>query len=189
MANTLYYNVYDCDTAGSIICKNPGGLWIRKIVLEPNAAGDSAVLNVWDESAAYAEGAGTYVLNSAIAATISGTTTFTMASGTVLPNTVLDGDVFHILSSDGSTANVGTKSVITTAGNNTVIVATNAGWTAEVGKYYRFKTYPARPFVKLISQATTLQEVERDFGTKGFWVPNLTLETLSSSAKVKIYLR
>jgi hypothetical protein len=110
-----------------------------------------------------------------------------MASGTLLPSAVRDGDVFKITGGNG--ANVGTTSVVTSGGNNTVIVCTNAAWTNEAGAKYQFITYPYRPMFKLISQATTLREVERDFGSRGFWVPNLTLETLSTSAIVKIYLR
>jgi hypothetical protein len=186
MANTRYENVLNLDTAGSIISLTP--LWIRKITLEPNAAGDSAVLNIWDVGSPYAVGAGTYTAR-AIAGTITSTTTLTMASGTLLPSTVRDGDIFKITGGTGAAANIGTTSVVTTAGNNTVLVSSTAGWTNESTKYYDFISYPYRPQFKLISQATTLQEVDRDFGGRGFWVPNLILETLSSSAVVKIYLR
>ncbi len=186
MANAVYGNIWTVDTASSIISTVP--LWIRKIVLEPNAAGDSAVFNFWDVSGKYAELSGTYT-SDAILATISGNATFTMASGTVLPNTVRDGDVFKITRSNGAAANVGTTNLVTTAGNNTVIVCAGAGWTDESGKAYNFESYPYRPAFKLISQATTLQEVDRDFGGRGFWVPNLIIESLSTSAVCKIYLR
>lgn len=182
----MFGNVWTIDTAASVISDE--GLWIRKITLEPNAAGDSAVFNFWDLSGKYAVGAGTYNAG-LIAATISGTNTFTMASGTNLPNTVRDGDIFKITGSDGAAANVNTTNVVTSAGNNTVIVSTTAGWTDEAAKYYSFESYPYRPAFKLISQATTLKEVDRDFGGKGFWVPNLIIETLSASAVCKIYLR
>lgn len=184
MSKTFYGNVLNLDTAGSVV--STSGLWVRKIVLEPSAAGDSAVLHYWDTNAPYAELSGTYS-DDAILGTITSTTTLTMASGTLLPSAVRDGDVFKITGGNG--ANVGTTSVVTSGGNNTVIVCTNAAWTNEAGAKYQFITYPYRPMFKLISQATTLREVERDFGSRGFWVPNLTLETLSTSAIVKIYLR
>jgi hypothetical protein len=187
MANARNENIWNCDTAASIISLTP--LWIRKITLEPNAAGDSAVLNFWDATSPYAELSGTYSVDT-ILGTITSTTTLTMASGTLLPSAVRDGDIFKILlGGNGAAANKNTTSLVTTAGNNTVVVCAGAGWTNEAGKTYRFTTYPYRPAFKLISQATTLQEVDRDFGGRGFWVPNLILETLSSSAVVKIYLR
>ena len=187
MANQFYQNVYTLDTAGTIVCDNPGGLWVRKIVLDPNSAGDVAVFNFYDQSGKYAEGSGTYT-SDAILATITSGTTFTMASGTVLPNTCRDGDVFKITRSNGSSDNWPSTNVITSAGNNTVIVCANAGWTNESGKAYNFATYPYRPFIKITSQSTTMKMEQADFCGRGFWLPNLILETLSSSAVVKVYV-
>lgn len=185
MANATYERIYVLDTAGTIVTEKP--IWIRKIVLIPNAAGDSCTLNYWDTNAPYAAGSGTYSAD-LIAGTITSTTTLTMASGTLLPSTCRDGDVFKIIKSDGAAANISTN-VITTAGNNTVVVCANAGWTNEATKYYGFITYPYKPAFHLLSQATNAREEERDFGGCGFFVPNLTLETISSGAKVWIYLR
>ena len=186
MANTFYNKVYYIDTAGAVVTRSP--LWVRQIVLIPNAAADAATLNFWDENAPYAEGAGTYTTG-AILGTITLTTTLTMASGTLLPSTVRDGDVFKIRTGSGSTANHNTYSVVTSAGNNTVIVATNAGWTNEAAKSYNFVTYPYRPAFSILSQATTAKQEVLDFGGSGIWMPNLTIETLSANAKIYLYVR
>jgi hypothetical protein len=183
MANTSYERIYTLDTAGTIITTRP--VCIRKIVLEPNAASDSAVFNFWDTSAPYAELAGTYT-STAILGTVTLNTTLTMASGTLLPSAVRDGDVFKITGGNG--ANTNTTNVVTTAGNNTVVVCANAAWTNEAGATYNFITYPYRPAFKLMVPTTDKVEVQLDFGCKGVWMPNLTLETLSASAVVKVYI-
>lgn len=184
MANSVFENVYNLDTAGTIIFSRP--VWVRKIVLEPNAAGDVATFNTWDANNKYAEGSGTYYGN-AILGTITSTTTLTMASGTLLPSAVRDGDVFKIVGGNG--ANIGTTNVVTTAGNNTVVICANAGWTNEAGVKIHFETYSYKPAAKLMVPASDKAEVELDFGDTGFKFPNLILETLSASAVVKVYIR
>jgi hypothetical protein len=186
MANALYDRVYTLDTAGSIVTDRP--VCVKKVVLEPNAASDVAVFNFYDLSGKYAELSGTYT-SDAILATITSGTTFTMASGTVLPNTCRDGDVFKITYSNGSSANWPSTNVITTAGNNTVIVCANAGWTNEAGVAYNFSTYPYRPAFKLMVPTTDKVEVQLDFGCCGQWFPNLIIETLSSSAIARVYIK
>lgn len=186
MSNAMYQNVYTLDTAGTIVTDKP--LWVKKVVLEPNAASDLAVFNFYDLSGKYAEGSGTYTAG-LIAGTITSTTTLTMASGTTLPSTCRDGDVFKITYSNGSTANWPSTNVITTAGNNTVVVCANAGWTNESTKLYNFETYPYRPAFKLMVPTTDKVEVQLDFGDYGQWFPNLILETLSTSAVVRVYIR
>jgi hypothetical protein len=185
MANQFFESIYTLDTAGMIVTPKP--LWVSKIVLEPNAASDLCVFNFWDTSAPYAELSGTYT-SDAIAGTITSTTTLTMASGTLLPSAVRDGDIFKITSGTGAAANIGTTNVVTTAGNNTVVVCANAAWTNESTKKYQFITYPFRPAFKLMVPTTDKVEVQLDFGPRGKWLPNLILETLSSSAIVKVYI-
>ena len=179
MANALYEKIYICDTAGTVVTDKP--IWVAKIVLEPALATDAAELKFWIPGTQYAVGSGTYASGD-ILGTITSNTTLTMASGTLLPNTVLDGDVFEITHSNGS--NAGTTNVVTTAGNNTVVVCANSAWTNEDSKWYHFKSYPTRSFCKLY--CSTLDVDERDFTP--FLLPNLTLETLSANAKVKVYI-
>ena len=179
MANALRGSVYILDTAGTIVTDKP--IWISKIVLEPALATDAAELKFWIPGTQYAELSGTYN-SGAILGTITSNTTLTMASGTLLPNTVLDGDVFKITRSNGS--NAPSTNVVTTAGNGTVVVCANSAWTNESTMWYNFESYPTRSFCKLYS--STLDVDERDFD--GFLLPNLTLETLSTNAKVKIYI-
>lgn len=181
MSNTHYHNIYIADTAGTVISATP--ICIQKIVLVPALATDAAELKYWEPGTQYAVNSGTYY-SSTIKATISGNATFTMASGTILPNTVLDGDVFEIIKSETEVNEAHGPEVVTTAGNNTVVICANAAWTNEDTKWYHFKSYPTRSFVKMYCSALDVDE--RDFG--GFWMPNLTLETLSSNAKVYIYV-
>ncbi|MCK9597896.1 MAG: hypothetical protein M0R06_02575 [Sphaerochaeta sp.] len=182
MSQTFYGNIYICDTAGTVVTDKP--ILVKKVVLYPNADGDTALLKFWDPQTKYDEESGTYS-SSTIKGTITSGTTLTMASGTLLPNTVLDGDVFKITNSETGVNEAHGAEVVTTAGNNTVVVCANAAWTNEASKWYHFISYPTRTAFALISQDVNLAEL--DFGD-GFWLPNLTLETLSSSAKVYIYV-
>lgn len=180
MSNAFYQNIYVLDTAGTIVTDRP--VWVKKVVLYPNAAADVAVLKFWNRESKYAEGAGTYSSN-VIKGTITGGTTLTMASGALLPSTVRDGDVFKITESETG-KNSETTNVVTTAGNDTVVVCENAGWTNEAAKWFHFVSYPTQTAFQLLSKDGSRDEL--DFGD-GFWLPNLTLETLSSDCKVYIY--
>jgi hypothetical protein len=181
MSNALRGNVYILDTAATVVTTKP--IWIKKILFYPNADGDVALLKWWDPETKYAEGSGTYHSGD-ILGTITSTTTLTMASGTLLPNTVLDGDVFRIVNSETGLNN--STNVVTSAGNNTVVVCANAGWTNEASKWYHFESHATYVAVPLISQDVNIVQV--DFDGLGQRFPNLTLETLSSSAKVYIYI-
>jgi hypothetical protein len=46
MSNAFYQNIYVLDTAGTIVTDRP--VWVKKVVLYPNAAADVAVLKFWN---------------------------------------------------------------------------------------------------------------------------------------------
>jgi len=189
MANSTYGNVWVADTIG-IITRNP--IWVRKVVLIPNAHTDEATFYYWDTSDVIATGVGS---EPEIDGDITGNNTLTLDSGTSLPSTITDGSIFEIVKSTDAAANVGKPMVIKTAGNNTAVVIHKIPaadqWTNETNKRYGWKTYQNRLAFKMLSQATTALPAVLDFGPNGFRFPNLSLETITTegSTKVYIYLR
>ena len=181
MANTYSYPVYKLDTVGIV---TNGPIWVRKIVYHPASAGQVAVLNFYDTSSPRSTGT-----KYSTPAVITSTTTITAGAG-LLPNTILDGDVFEITGSNGAAANVNVRALVTTAGSGTAVVCSGAGWTNEgnpVVVTYNWTTYPQCTLATLTSQATTLVQCELDFGHKGIRFPNMILETIPGGA-VHVYV-
>lgn len=185
MANSTTGKIWVCDTVG-IVKSTP--VWIKKIVLYPNAAADLAVLNYWNPEATIAAGTGTIMgLSGTVTGTITSTTTLTMSAGTYLPSTIADGTVFELTEGTGTSDNLRRPVLVTTAGNNTVVVSSDAVWTNESTKSYSWKTYQNYLFAKLLTAATEKQMIQMDF-CHPFRIPNLILETISSSAVVYVYI-
>ena len=121
MANSITGKIFVLDTVG-IVSTKP--VWVKKIVLYPNAAADAAVLNYWNPEALIAAGCST-TLGTAYTGTITSTTTLTASGGTLLPSTITSGSVFELTESTGTTANLNRPVLVTTAGNNTVVVSSD----------------------------------------------------------------
>jgi len=178
MANSNDTRLYKLDT-NDIIFRTP--VLITKVVLFSNAAADVCEFKWWDPTNPAVTDQGT--------ATITSTTTITFTTS-VVPSTVLDGSVFDIVGSTGAVANLGTE-LVTTAGNNTVVVCSQAVWTNEATILYSFKNYPVYTAIYLKAGASDASPTTLDFSSErggGRWFPNLTLETLSTSATVHLYI-
>ena len=183
MANSVEGNVWVLDTVGIITEK---AIDIRKIVLYPNAAGDAALLNYFNPGKLVTLGCGT-IIGTAVTGTITGTNTLTMSAGTYLPAAIADGYVFELTGGGGLAANQNVKTLVATAGNNTVVVAQGAPWTNEAAQTYSWNTYYTYPLFPLLSPATERQIFQMDFPIP-FHAQNLILETISANAKVYVYL-
>lgn len=182
MANTYNFPVWTLATVG-IVTNNP--IWIRKIVYHPSAHSQVAVLNFYDTASPRSTGT-----KEQTPAVITLGTTITAGSA-LLPNTILDGDVFEITASDGAVANVNKRALVTTGGSGTVVVAAGADWTNEGAPTvvtYNWTTYPQCALATLTSQATSAVQCELDFGDRGIRFPNMILETLPGGT-IYVYVR
>jgi hypothetical protein len=92
-----------------------------------------------------------------------------------------------ILASTGNSANIG-KQLVTTAGDTNAVVCSQAGWTNEASKVYRWTTYPQRKEVYLTGGASDASAVTLDWGPNGRWFNNLILQTIGGGA-VDLYLK
>jgi hypothetical protein len=168
-------------TLDSVGFLKTGPIYVRKVVLIPNAANDEMLFNTWNEDSTVA--AGTKKLKTG---TITSNSIMTSTGN--LTSAVADGYIFRILSSSGAAANVD-RHVVETAGNNNAITVHHEddSWTNEASKVYSWETYTTTRamYLKAITDASLVQ---LDFGPKGRKFYNLCLETLTSSAKVDVYL-
>lgn len=193
MSNSTYGKVWTLDTIG-LITRKP--VLIRKAILYAAATGDTATMYYWDKSDTIATGVGS---SGAVNGDITGTDTLTFDSGALLPDTITDGSIFEIIDSNGSTANLNKPMVVKTAGSDTAVVIHKIPaadvWTNETDKWYSWKTYQNRLAIKFVSATdagtyTTgpIEPYEIDFWPSGLQLPNLTLETLSDSATISLYI-
>jgi hypothetical protein len=166
-------------------------LRIQKIILKLSAAGDAATLNYWLESDTVAD---------------SGTAedlTVTASSGTFAANNAFTTalvDPFNIIkfSISESAKNLGTYQIATNADNDTITVGkdTNVyGGGAvtlenDTTNRYTWKVWDPRLFMIIKGSGITgdIGMAQVDFGDRGFWVPNLAMNTLSTNAVLYIYL-
>lgn len=179
MSNVLTGDrVWKADTVGILSTTD---VYIRKILMIPNAAGDVADFVFWKSTNdTVSAGAGT-----GLTGTISTSNTLTSTGN--IPSDIAAGYVFEILASSGAAANVG-KHLVATAGDANAVVVTPADWTDESSKVYTWKTIKTYqgPYIKALASDTS--PVMLDFGRDCFRVPNLALKTLTSNAVIYIYL-
>ena len=187
MSNALYGQILHADTVG-ILSKIP--IRVMGVNFVPNAVSDAFDLNWWDEANAVS-GANRALGN----CTITDTNTFTDTdAGDVLTSARYPAtNVLKIFKTiegggNGSTANH-TYHLIETAGNDNAIV-TAATLTNEAGKSYKIDCYPSRPFLNGLqpTAANTHYSMYWYFGPQGVYLPNLVLESISTSAYLQIYL-
>lgn len=183
MANdtTAGHNSWVLDTVGFIY---PGTVYIQSIMMIPNAAGDEAVFKTWSEDSVVASGSGILLVGA-----ISSNSIFTSTGN--LTSVIADGHVFRILKSTGEVANL-TRRVVQTAGNNNAITVHHeiGDWTDEDPATYNWETYATYNAndLYLKAGASDTSPVRKDFGIAGRRIHNLTLETLTSSAKLYVNL-
>lgn len=177
MANSMTGPVWNLDSLGII---TTSGVWIRSIIFYPNAEGDAAQFLWWDENSPA-------VTTTDVTYTITVSTDNTVTSTGNFPSTYADGKVVKIWKTSGSDA--GKYGLIKTAGNNNAFVTHLAPFTTEankVGSFYCLNTYNA---IKLMQPKDTNEHsLQISFpGPKGLWLPNLALDSLSSSATIALY--
>ena len=158
-------------------------VYVKKLVLIPNAANDAVIFRTWNENAADVVAAGT---KSNISGAISSNTTLTVASP-LLPSGIEDGMIFHILRSDGLSANIG-REVVTTAGSNTAVVCASAAWTNEDPVTYSWTTYTTNICMKLKAGASDASPTQLDFTDNPLKMRNLSLDSISTSATIELYI-
>lgn len=181
MANSTYGRIWKCDTAGLL---KVGPVVVKKVIFVPNNAGDQVLLTYFDVASEIALGSDSTYDETETGA-ISSTDTLTISGGTILPSAVVDGSVFEITRSTGTSANVNVPALVKTAGTNTVVVVWDDPWTDEDSSYnYEWKTYTSYDFLKAFGGSK--DTIPFDFGN-GFSLPNLSVETISGGAYVYIY--
>lgn len=146
---------------------------ISKIIYIPTTADDDLLFKEWDKNTTVAAGS-----LSGKAGSMGATDTFT--STTNLPNTIADGHIFEITSSNGTSDNYG-KKLVKTAGDNNDVVIWEDDWTTESnGLVYSWRTFATVNSIVLKAGASDASPIHLPFGDKGRWFPNLTLETIDN---------
>jgi len=178
MANAARPGFFLLDTVGWY---HDGPFWLKALEFVPANAGDAFVLSAYDLSSPAN-------ITEILDGTITSATIFTENdAGNKLPSTFAAGNLFHIFKTSGSSLNL-KKFVITTAGDNSAVVGTQAGLTNEANKAYSVQQYAAYEAYGLKSQATTLKGEGRYFGNPGIRFDNLSLTTLTSGAKLYLFI-
>lgn len=187
MANVLGGTVWELDGDAFLTTKP---VWVRKAVLYPNAANDLVIFRYWG-----AEAANTTARVTMIEKTCTVTSTNTITStGNFEATEVVVGDIMNIYYS--SSENEGYWQVKTRSSDNAIVVDTGlAAWgqsggvlTNEATKTYSWKMWQPDVAFKL-SCYDANEPTEIDFGPTGYKFPNLAMDTLTSSAKVYLYIR
>ncbi len=159
-------------------------LWISKLLLKPNAAGDSITLASWSENGTphSAYDLKTVGVTSASILTATGTADLFVAGNV----TALD--VINITSST-TAANVGYTLVLSQDGDE-IITTIGKTLTNDTSQTYSWKIWtPTTEGVFTCDAATGAKaEVEWDFGRPGLWFPNLAVTGLTASATAQIFL-
>jgi len=182
MANAFYGNTLYCDTVG-IVSKTP--IVVKAICFYPNAAADAILFNWWDESNPLS---GSNIAFTATAS--SGTVTNTDTAADVMTSAAFpDGAVIKVIDSSGS-ASYKTYHLIGTAGDDDRFVITpTSTWGDESSTYYHVTAYPARAAFQFKQPKDTNENSQWfAFGGDGLRLPNLTLETISSTCSAIVYI-
>jgi len=175
MANTFNGNLWILDTV-DVISTSP--VTIKKIVLVPNAASDVATFSCWSEQSTPELAVYTATVTASGANTLASTGNFTTANVDPL-------DVLTITKSSTGN-NLGSFIILTNADNNTVTV-TAGDLTNETSKIYDYTVHTPYTQAYIKAPGTEVMSTELDFG-HGREFKNLVLSTLSTSAKVYVYL-
>lgn len=180
MANSTTGKIWKVDTAGMLKSHLEGPVIIKHIIFKCNGDGDQFKLTYYDPETTIALGTDESFSETATG-TITSTATLTMSAGTLLPSAIVDGSVFEILRSSGSSANVNVPVLVKTAGTNTVVVAWDTLLTNEATKDYAWTTYTSYDFMAGFGKSNSTYHFPLDGNGKGYKIPNLSCETISGS--------
>lgn len=182
MANTLLtQNVWYLDTEG-VVTSNP--VIVRKVILLPNAAGDSATFTQWGSQSSLPT-----VRSTMLGKTVTTTSTTTITStGNFEAAEALANDIIEITKTSTGN-NLGSWQIGTRSSDDAIIVDVgNGALTNEASKVYDWKVWKPAPAFKLVSPGTEKVAIQIDFGDKGFRFPNLAMNALSTSAVLYVYV-
>jgi len=183
MANALYGQILYADTVG-ILSKTP--VHIMGVNFVPDDVSDTFDLNWWDEANATASSE----LNITATAS-SGTVTDDDSDHDYLTSSAFaDGSVVKVIQTAGAAGNR-TYHLVGTAGNDDrIIITPTSTWADESNIMYHIINYPARPFLNGLQPTATDTHYSMYwyFGPQGVYLPNLVLESISTSAYLQIYL-
>jgi hypothetical protein len=154
-------------------------LWIKKIVLVPNAHSDTATLKYWIDYP------GVERVHKKSQAIETDANTLTSVGNFLAASTAAT-DVIHIYEADLA-ANIGTWEIATVVSDDAIDVLPGT-FTVDASGVYSWKTYASYPLATMKSQATSSLGYELNFGGKGLYVPNLMVTAMSTSAVLYIYL-
>ena len=174
MSNSTTTREYLLDTVGWI---NVGPILVRKIVLIPNAAGDTCLFKKFVATSKDQEDAVTTTIAST--SQIQSTGAFTTAK-------VAANDVIKIYGS--STGYNLVTQVVASRDSNDQVTLMAPALTNDAAAKYSWFVYPTYNAIEILSQATSKKMEELDFGYQGRQFTNLCLVTLSTSAKVYVYV-
>jgi hypothetical protein len=174
MSNVTATRELILDTVGWIM---PGPVLVRKIVLIPNSAGDTCLFKKYIAHAKDQEDAATTTIAS---------TSQIQATGKFTTGKVAANDVIKIYNS--STGYNLVTQVVASRDSNDQVTMMAPALTNDAGATYSWFVYPTYNAIEILSQATSKKQEELDFGYQGRQFTNLCLVTLSSSAKVYVYL-
>ena len=180
MANNFPTNMglFILDTAYALIDRP---IRVRKVILYPNSAGDSAVLSSYNPEATAKATMDYKAVTVTSGNQIASTGNFETAE-------VAAGDIIKIYASD--TGNNKGQYVVSARSDDNTIVVGGSEWDTtplenEATKYYSWKIITPYTSIPMLSAATEKQAFEYDFCGQTF--PNLILTSLSASAKVYVY--
>jgi len=179
MANDITKNPIYIEAATiGVITTEP--LWIKKLLLVPNAAADAATLKYWIEKPGAER-----VHKKSVTATGTDSNTITSTGNFVVTTMAVVTDAIHVYESSTGN-NIGTWEISSRADN--AIDVLPATLTTESDKVYSWKVYESYPLATMKSQATNLLNYELDFSPRGLYVPNLMITAMSTSSVLYIYL-
>lgn len=181
MANVLNQRTLTLDAEG-IISVEP--IWVRKVVIFPNSAGNSAKFTYWDLAAS----ADTTQTGKTV--TVTSGTDF-LSTGNFESSEITVNDIFII--TDTSTGNnLFTLHVKTrTDDDNIIIDALNSYHgtiTNEASKVYSWEMRTPYTAFTIISPDAEAISWEIDFGDEGKFFPNLAMNTLSGSTTLELFI-
>ncbi len=177
MANAQTMNPWRIDTCGVL---STGRVFARKAVIAPNAAGDAASLVSWDVSATKK------ATQTNKTVTVTSSKTITSTASDFEAAEVTAGDIIKITNSSSGN-NLGTFIVDARGGDDNITIETGNTLTDEATKVYSWWTLTPQTTINLLSPGTEKIEFELDFGS-GIWLPNLALQSISTSAVVYLYV-
>jgi hypothetical protein len=179
MANVLTGNPLIVDTVG-ILWDKP--ICIKKIVMYPNAASDTAIFYYWQPGTSNA------------LATISGATT-TVASGVITSTgnfEATEAEAYGVItishdsltSARVASSNIGLSRMIASVDSDNQITTTPTDLTDEASGIYSWQTFSPIVGPKVVAMGTEVATETLDFPDGGLQLPNLILGSITAGGAV-----